>query len=1174
PVDIDRLVVVTFTEAAASEMRQRISNKLAEAREADPENERLARQFMLIPGANISTVHAFCRKLMKRFFHIIDLDPEFKVGDETELQVLRYQILDEVFENEYSKEDNAAFTDLVESYGGGKTRDDGLADLILRLYEFVESSPYPEYMLKRYTDMYDKTENDLDESIWTDMLRGGIRRELDGALAAVRQCIKLSLEPAGPVKYLDVLYDDETQVLYLLNLTDESLAEIHDALRGVAFKRLHTYRGAENSAVSETLKNMVKNLRDTEYKERLQKLKTEYFFKHPDDMARDVKSLRGPITALTGITLTFMRLYAEAKRERGIVDFNDLEHYCIDILLTGGPNHPEPTAAAHELSDLFEEVMIDEYQDSNAVQELILSAISHKRFMVGDVKQSIYKFRRANPYLFIDKYERFGDDDKAPGFEATPGYRVDLSMNFRSRADILNAANFFFSRIMTKEVGETVYDSRAALYPGLAFPAEPVMGMYAAEFDLIEYIKRDNEPEENEGEPLADISKASAEAAVIGQRILSFINPDNPLMVTDSVTKELRPCKKSDIVILLRSVGAIGRVITEELKKLDIDARSGVGTDFFESVEVLTALSLLRIIDNPRQDVHLITALHSPICGFTPDELLDIRYMDVEKSFFECVEISGNPKVEKFLADLSRWRDKAVYMPISHLLSMVLTETGYYNIAGALPGGVTRQANLRELLDRAARYEETTFNGLFHFIRYMDRLRKSGAEIRVAESADVSGEDQVAIMTIHKSKGLEFPVVFVSMLGKQFNRLDEREAVIFHQDMGIGAVYVNTESRVKTETLPRFAVSRRIRMESLSEELRVLYVAITRARDKLVLTGCVERLEKRLEKWRYAAAISDKTLPVFYRAECRSFLDFLAPCLADALTVSREGLYTADGARFDIKLLSIRSRALVKHEEERLTESRFDALADINAGRNNSGRESEIARTLWGAYTHAPDRNFPSKVSISEVKRLYYVETAGETELAPRPRPVFSGPKFLRKEIAEAKMYRGTVIHTVMEHLDLHRQRDAQGVKSLISGLIAANILPEDAEPLIPINKIVSFANSPLADRIRQSPDVRRETPFVMGLPAKEVYRGSGSEEIILLHGVIDCWFKENGGIVIVDYKSDALPSGGVSELIDKYRVQMAVYAKAVERVAGQPPLEMLLYLFAAGMAVDVGSHC
>ena len=1166
PVDIDRLLVVTFTESAAAEMRQRISNKLSEIYEADPENERLARQIMLIPSANISTIHAFCRKVMKQYFHYIDLDPEFRVGDETELQLLRYQVLDEIFEDGYSAEDNTAFTDLVESYGGGKTRDESLAGLIFKLFEFVESSPYPEYTLKRYAEMYEDAEKGLDASRWADVLRGEIKRELDGALAAARRCIELSCEPNGPVKYISALQDDETQVLYLLNQIGKPLRELYEALQNTSFSRLYTYRSKDNADVSESLKNMVKNIRDSEYKERIQKLKSEYFVKHPDNMEQDVRSLRVPINTLTEITLKFMVLYAEAKRERGIVDFNDMEHYCIDILISGGPEHPEPTAAARELSARFVEVMIDEYQDSNAVQELILSSVSKTRFMVGDVKQSIYKFRRANPYLFIDKYERFGSG-------GTSGMLVDLSMNFRSRDDVLNAANYFFSRIMTKEVGETVYDSRAALYPGAGFPEETVPGMYAVEFDLVEYLRPENEPEENPNEVLADISKASAEASIIGQRILSFLNPNNPLMVTDNITKSIRPCKKSDIVILLRSVGAVGRVMVDELKKLDIDANAGNAADFFESVEIMTSLSFLQIIDNPRQDVYLITVLHCPVYGFTPDELLDIRHLDVNKTFFECVEMSGGPKAKSFLNDLYRWRDKAVYTPISDLLSLVYNDTGYYSIAGALPGGFMRQANMRELLDRAAEYEATSFKGLFHFIRYMERLRKSGAEIRAAEPTDASAEDQVRIMTIHKSKGLEFPVVFVSMLGRQFNRMDEREDVIFHQDLGIGAAYVNINERTKTDTLPRFAVSKRIRLESLSEELRVLYVAMTRAKEKLILTGCVDRLEKRLEKWRYAASLSENALPVYYLASCQNYLDFLAPCLEQGLSSTQNGIFNIRNARFDIKLFNSQSRALVKHEGERLSGLRFGALHGIQSGQNRSGRESEIAKGLWWSYPCVSDLDLPSKVSISEVKRLYYNEMIGAASETKRIRPEFPSPSFLRMDSTETVMFRGTAIHTVMEHLDLNRHTDAMGVKSLVDNLIAANILPSGAETLIPREKIVRFTQSPLAERIRRSGDVRRETPFVLGLPAKEIYHGSASDEIILVHGIIDCWFSENGKNIIVDYKSDSIPVDGVHALIDEYRVQMSIYTKAIENITGQAASEVLLYLFAIDGTVRV-SDC
>jgi len=1156
PVDIDRLLVVTFTEAAAAEMRQRISNKISAALESEPGNEHLARQIMLIPNANISTIHAFCRKVMKRYFHTIDLDPEFRVGDETELQLLRYQLLEEIFENEYSTEDNSAFTDLVESYGGGKTRDEGLANLILKLYSFVESTPYPEHTLKKYLNMYEDAEENLDGSIWADVLRAEIKRVLDGALTAVRQCMKLSLGPNGPDKYIDTLQDDETQVLLLTKQLSKPLSEIYSALQSIKFSKIYGYK---RDVVSEELKSKVQSIRNTQCKERIQKLKSDFFFKHPDDMGQDVRALNSLIKKLSDVTLKFMQSYTEAKRERGLVDFNDLEHYCIEILYSGNPECPEPTKAAHELSAWFEEVMIDEYQDSNLVQELILTAVSRTRFMVGDVKQSIYKFRRANPYLFIEKYDWYANPE-------SDGMRVDLSMNFRSRADVLNAVNYFFSRIMTKEVGEIVYDNQAALRSGAVFPNEPNPGMYAAEFNLIEYVKHSKESEKNADELLADISKASAEAEIVGQRILSYLSPDNPLMVSDN--NQLRPCKKSDIVILLRSERNIGRIFVDVLKTLDIEAKTGIGSNFFESVEVLTALSFLQIIDNPRQDVYLITVLHSPVYGFTPDELLELRYIDTEKTFFECVEISGNQKTEKFLQDLSRWRDKSIYMCISDLLSQIYDDTDYYNIVGALPGGTMRQANLRELLDRAVRYEDTSFKGLFHFIRYMDHLQKSGAEIRAVEPEGESAEDNVRIMTIHQSKGLEFPVVFVSMLGKQFNRQDEREKVIFHQGLGIGAVYVNTEKRTKTETLPRFASAKRIRLEALSEELRVLYVAMTRAKDKLVLTGCVDRLEKRLEKWRYAAELLENTLPEHYLATSQNYLDFLTPCLVNG--IDKGGLFCVKDARFDIRLHTSQSRSIVKREDVRLSGLRIDALRDIKAGQNHSGQEADIAQALWWTYPFVNEQDLPSKVSISEIKRIYYSEMTGSTENIRKPQPTFNPPTFLSKDKKQASMYRGTAIHTVIEHMDLNRHIDEHSVKSLVRGLIAGNILPADTEPIIPIKSIARYAQSPLADRIRRSTNVQCEIPFVLGLPAKDIYPKLSSDETILVHGIIDCWFEENGKIILVDYKSDSLPEGGLDELINEYRIQMKIYAEAIERTCGQAPSEVLLYLFSINTAIKV----
>jgi ATP-dependent helicase/nuclease subunit A len=406
------------------------------------------------------------------------------------------------------------------------------------------------------------------------------------------------------------------------------------------------------------------------------------------------------------------------------------------------------------------------------------------------------------------------------------------------------------------------------------------------------------------------------------------------------------------------------------------------------------------------------------------------------------------------------------------------------------------------------------------------------------------------------------------MLGKDFNRQDERDKVIFHQGMGIGAVYVDIEKRTKTKTLPHFASAKQLRVEALSEELRVLYVAMTRAKEKLVLTGCVDRLNTQLDKWRYAADLIEDMLPEHYLAKSKNYLDFLTPCLIKG--IDKGGLFAVENARFDIRLHTSQSRSIVKREDERVSGLRFDALKDIEAGKNYSGREAEIAQTLWWAYPFADDQDLPSKVSISEIKRIYYSEMTGESDTIRKPQPVFNPPDFLSKSKEESSMYRGTAIHTVIEHMDLERHTNESSVRTLVNGLIAGNILPADAKHLIPIKKIVRYAQSPLADRIRKSPDVKRETPFVLGMPAKDIYSKTSSEQTILVHGIIDCWFVENGNNVLVDFKSDSIPRGGLEELISRYRIQMKIYAEAIERTSGKLPAEILLYLFSINDVIRV----
>jgi ATP-dependent helicase/nuclease subunit A len=1255
PVDVDRLLVVTFTESAAAEMKRRIAEAISErisklysqrlsSRQDTPDiydetaNEKmiehLSRQSLRMGMTNISTIHSFCRKLLKQFFFLTDIDPDAKICDEIEAQLLRAQSLENIFEESYAAENNHDFLNLVEAYGGGKTRDDELMMLVARLSTFVESSPFPDYTLDKYLAMFNA--DSFDGHVWVDILRNEIRRQLLGTLDLTERSIALCREPFGPERYEEALQSDRKMLLFTLREIDGGLEDIYLALNNVHYERLYVYRGKQKEALDETLQEKVKSQRD-DVKKMLGDLK-DMFVKPPAELLRDVRRLRPYVGELISLTRRYRAGYERLKRERSVMDFGDLERQCIKILLTNDPEDPRPTDAAREIAGRFEEIMIDEYQDSNEVQELILKSISNNnRFMVGDVKQSIYKFRRANPGLFIEKYERFGGDPGA-------GQRIDLLRNFRSRAEVINSVNLFFTMLMTKEIGEIDYDDHAALYPGAQYLPNP---QCITEVNLVEYTK----PDKEDIDEAEEISKIQAEAEYIAHRIKQLLNPKEPLLVTKD--GELKPVTPSDIVILLRSEKGVAQVICDELKRNGIDAFAQADSGFFDTWEIQTMLAFLRITDNPLQDIPLATALCSPVYAFTPDELIEIKHAasqgnhDVSPqedpngipqgdmipqgdhvknglvmsggSYYECIENYATAgehmrqsivlsdaegggassarkaieaKIRRVLTDLNQWRDMVAKTTVSELISIIMQDTGLLRIAGVMPGGELKQANLRALLERATAYEATTFKGLFHFIRYVERIEKTDADVI---SPGVTAAAQVRVMTIHKSKGLEFPVVFLSLMGRNFNKRDERDQVILHSELGIGPVYVDINRRTRTDTLPRMALSRKLSIERLSEELRVLYVALTRAREKLIITACVDGLEKHADKWRFAAELNNDgfepdgasiatdeplaigTLPAYYRASARSFIDLIMPCVY------------VKPQLFDLRQIMVEARA---KERVRQTKDRLEELQAIRAGHNYSGCEQEIKRTMWWRYPHAEAVSLPSKVSISEMKRLFYAQEHPDTVALRDFSVTFAPPEFLRKAKPATNTQRGTAIHIVMEHLNIFDA--AQDVSALVKSLMERGILPQEMASIIPVGKIERFLVSPLADRMRASGKIYRETPFVMGLPAREVGLPTSNtltqaqtadgqtifgadadtsleDEMILVHGIIDCYFEEQDRIVLVDYKSDHVTADTVQEACVRHQLQLSVYKKAINHMRHTPKqITSMLYFFAMDDAYEI----
>jgi len=1054
--DIDRLLIVTFTEAAAAEMKERISEALTKSLETETNSKKLLhlmRQTSRLPAASISTIHAFCLRLVKDHFHILNLDPAFRVGDQTELSLLQSQIMESLFEESYEK--IPAFDSLVETFGGGKTRDVRLDELIRRLFDFIESQPFPEESVKRYLN--------INFSDYITIIKEELAVSLSPTIQALNRACELCRLPDGPEKYLVTLYEDEALIKRLLFLIESgaSLEEIHKNFTESSFGRIHTYRGKEKDLINDDLRQQAKDIRDKEIKKRFDNIKKRFLFASPAKMQEDVKRLQPIIKSLFNLTLEYRARYSAEKQARNLVDFSDLEHYTIKIL-------SDPQVIAK-----YDEVLIDEYQDINEVQEWILSAVkTPSRFMVGDVKQSIYGFRHAQPKLFVEKY-------KNPDIQS-----IVLSKNFRSRPSVLDSVNFFFRHLMTE--GDIVYDDEAALYPGLEFPQS---GNYTTELHVADAAPQEEDEEKSE-------IKIRQEARLIAKRIHELVGQNQ--------------YRYGDIVVLTRSIRSVAAVLTEELKQQGINAVAESPGGFFGTPEIMTALSLLRVIDNPRQDIDLLAVLR--LRGFSADDMLRIRLNSNNKDFYDCLlAYAGlDTRVAELLADIERWRKKAVVLPISRLIGLIYEDCQLLYRYGAMPGGAVRQANLRLLLEKAIQYESTSFSGLFHFVRYAEWLQSRSED----DAAMLIPDDDslVRVMTIHKSKGLEFPVVFVSQLGRQFNKMDERAGVVLHPKLGLGAMYTDLELRTRSNTIPRLALSLLRQREAVAEELRVLYVAMTRAKEKLILTGCLTNLPEKLEQWK-----------LFSLREAKNYLDWLMPWVLEGsehvkLTLHYEALEAGDMA-FEETIPKMQKRT-----------------------------------------KKPPSNELPSKLAISELKRIYALETSPDST-AYEHDDIFEAPQFYREASGKIDPLRmGTILHTVVEHIDLNRDTNAAAIKTLISSLATKGLLSQEEAQAVDISKLEGFINSPLAERMRKAKHLHREVPFVIGLKPQEIYPEEKSEDAILVHGIIDCYFETaEGEIVLVDFKSDARPE----TLHRRYATQMKIYRRAIEQATGKPVAESLFYSFA-----------
>lgn len=1137
PVDIDRMLVVTFTKAAAAEMRERVSRAIDSLKEQKPDDENLQRQSTLVHNALITTIDSFCLFVVQNNFAQLNLDPDFRIGDQAELKLMLKDALAQVFEDNYAREDNEKFINLIDTYSKGRN-DSAVRQMVEDIYYKAGSSSWPRKWMNSLLRLYDiKSAKQLEDSEIIKEIVDYSRVLLEEAVQELTMAKDLASATPGLEKYALTLSEDIALFDGMADVT--GYVGMQEFLNKISFGRIAVIRKFDGD---EKKKERVKSMRDAT-KKKVDGIKQKYFGMSIELMYEQLERQRPFVKELIRLSLEFYDAMEAVKTRKRVFDFSDIEHFALRILVD--EQTLEPTETAREFSKHFEEIMIDEYQDSNQVQEDILTAISREHqgvgnmFMVGDVKQSIYRFRMARPELFMEKYNTYTSDDSAH-------QRIDLHKNFRSRNEVLDFTNDIFYKIMAADLGNVQYDDDAALYPGASYPKETMR----PELLLVDY------KDEDLSEIIED--KVQIEALLIANRIRSLMENG---MVTDKKTGQLRAVQYRDIVILSRSVATWGNTVAAVLKDCDIPAHVESNTGYFSSYEIQVILSMLRILDNPLQDIPMAAVLASPIVGMDDEELAQIRSAFKGVSFAQAAlsAMAGedgyeDEKLKAFALVFERLRGAVADTPIHELLYRMLDETGFYRYASAMPAGKRRRQNIDMLIEMAAAYEKTSYKGLFHFVRYIDIQQKY--EIDYGE-ADTAGEndDVVRIMTIHKSKGLEFPVVFVSGLGKGFNTQDTKSDLVIHEKLGLGLVEKTKSPRTKRPSLIRNEIESRIKRENLGEELRVLYVALTRAKEKIILTGGLSNAQKSFEKYR-GNVNANQPISFGQREGAGCYLDWVIPAMLsypDKYTVS-----TVDATEFAARTAMDMAANDI---------SKAQLIGHISAA--DETKAKELAEEFDFEYAYASDITKKSKYSVSELKHDSMVEKYDSTEReAERPKFLLEEketyvPDFARDDEAggasnESKepknaagvnqgALRGTAVHRVMECLDFKSLCDIDTkdhvavsafVKKSMDEMLKKGLITDDMYRLTRPKLIEQFISSDVAARMAQADkrgDLYKEKPFVMD------YEG------VLVQGIIDVFWLENDKIVLLDYKTDRV--NAAKELIDRYSTQLKLYADALGRI-------------------------
>lgn len=1222
PADIDRLLIVTFTNAAAAEMRERIAAGITARLEADSGNEHIQKQSALLHNAQITTIDSFSLFLIRNHFNEIGLDPDFRVADEGEIKLLQQEVLAQLLEDAYAgqfvPEAPEQFHTCVEYFCPGG-RESVLEQHILNLSRYAGSFPWPaEWLEERKNDYAAGDMEALVHSDYGQYLTERVNRTVEGCLEKLREVKRLCELPDGPYMYGELT---EAEIEQLERLTScKDLEEQAAKVPTVTFGRLPSKK---DDSVDPAKRELAKAIRNS-VKDTLSDL-SESYFKTPLELTVEQgKACSEPLRMLLDLVLEFDRRLLAAKQERHLIDFSDMEHYALQILLkrekveeTGGTgtDHAEtkyrivPSDVAMEYRQYFQEILIDEYQDSNLVQEYLLSAISgeeegrYNRFMVGDVKQSIYKFRLARPELFLEKYDIYQETGDL--------CRIDLAKNFRSRIQVVDAVNDVFSRIMSREIGGIAYDDKAALYPGAVYPAQEDPA-YGSELLLIRKPEKGEREESGIGEQhtegagvLVDYDNVrQLEALAIAARIKQL---KGSLQVMEKSTGELRPVRYSDMVILLRTTSGWDEEFKKILEQQGIPVYITSKTGYFGALEVQELLQFLRVLDNPRQDIPLFGVMQSVFGGFTQEEIAQIRsggegHSRKRMTLYEALkevaqsgrtveegeEISAgesageeaelSQKADTFLQRIGHYRDLTPFTSIRDLLQRILDDYDYLNYVTALPAGSKRRANVEMLLTKASAFEKTSYFGLFHFIRYMEQLEKYDVDYGEADTLDENA-DVVRIMSIHKSKGLEFPVVFVSGLSKRFNMQDANQSLIVDMDLGVAVDYVDSVRRIKNKTLRRTVLSAKMKEDNLAEELRVLYVALTRAREKLILTAVLDKAD---EKWELAQMTGQERLTYLDFCEAGSYMDFLLPILPQT------GIAVKTLRTEDLAVEELREQLRMGDRREQLRLIACGETTLTGDPEENERKLMYLRERFAYQYPHPGLQKLYTKTTVSELKIAAMAEkdeaafhTFEEKEVVPYI------PGFRREQEKVSGAVRGNAFHRTMELLDftylftesglftgcpnnyeeyrrgLDKNRLQNRLEEFLQRETISLRLTEEYAKAVSLPKILNFLEQELAYRMWRAQEqglLYREQPFVLGIDAKRLDPDLPEGEKVLIQGIIDVFFIEDGEIVLLDYKTDVIDS--LEALWNRYNVQIQYYEEALTKLMQMPVKERILYSF------------